>query len=67
MADGLFRCVGCRSMLPEREIGITGQCRECWQKRLEEHDTLMRTIIWRETGELVPAGKYKEAIHMGRR
>lgn len=59
MDDKFIRCVACGELKPEKEIGITGMCRECWKEYLEEHDLLMRTIIWRDTGELVPVGKYK--------
>lgn len=52
------RCVGCGRVLLKGDIGITGRCCECWKSMLEEHDLLMRTIIWREKGELVPVGKY---------
>lgn len=59
MIEGQIRCVNCGSVFSKEDIGITGQCHECCGKRLEEHDLLMRTIIWRETSELVPPGKHK--------
>lgn len=55
-----YRCVGCGEYLPEDQIGITGRCRVCWEKYLEEHDLQMRTIIWRETGEVVLVDKYAD-------
>ncbi|MBC7340846.1 MAG: hypothetical protein H5U02_00065 [Clostridia bacterium] len=65
MIEGPLRCVSCGNVFAAKDIGITGRCRECWEKALEEHDLLMRTIIWREKGELVPVGRYMSK-HGGR-
>lgn len=48
MSEDWYHCAGCGRFLPASEIGITGRCSECWQKWLEEHDTRMQTIAWRE-------------------
>jgi uncharacterized Fe-S cluster-containing radical SAM superfamily protein len=60
---GQVRCAGCGGIFPADEIGITGRCSRCWQEALKNHDLRMRTMIWQERHEIVPAGRYARALN----
>lgn len=54
--DGIWPCAGgCRRVT---QVSINGLCPECEETRLRQHDERMRTIHWRETGELLAAGAF---------
>lgn len=66
MSDTWYHCAGCGRFLPAREIGITGRCGECWQKWLEENETRMKTIRWREA-EALQQDEHLQGLRQGDR